>query len=79
MTYGELVLEQEDIFQVKQTETRPYEYFDNVHTSINYEMNLDRIKIQRNVFSVFELLGDLGGMQTILLTIAGFVMTVFHY
>lgn len=31
------------------------------------------------MFSVFELVGDIGGMQTILLTVVGFVMTAYHY
>ena len=58
---------------------RPYEYFDSVHTAITYEMNLNRIKIQRNVFSTFELLGDIGGVQSILLTLVGFIMSAYHY
>ena len=31
------------------------------------------------MFSVFELVGDIGGMQTILLTVVGFIMTAYHY
>ena len=42
-------------------------------------MNLNRIKVQRNVFSVFELLGDIGGVQSILLTLVGFIMSAYHY
>ena len=44
-TLGELFKETEEIFQVKRIGERPYEYPDNTHISITYEMNLNRIVV----------------------------------
>ena len=62
ISLGELTSHETEIFRVNTIGERPYEYFDRVHTSINYEMNLNRIRIVRTVFSSFELIGDIGGM-----------------
>ena len=42
-------------------------------------MSLDRIKIQRYVFSILECLGDVGGLHEILAIIFGLIYGVFHY
>ena len=62
ISLGELTSHEIEIFRVNAIGERPYEYYDQVHTSINYEMNLNRVRISRTVFSSFDLIGDIGGM-----------------
>ena len=42
---GELHVDVAEIFKISQVGERPYEFFDNMHVSIVYEMNLDRKRI----------------------------------
>ena len=39
---GELKRNTEEIFSIRQAGERPYEFFDDVHVGIVYEMSLDR-------------------------------------
>ena len=63
---GELHTENDNIFKIVADTTRPYEVEDAVHMTIAYELSLDRILIQRNVFSFLDWLGDVGGLLEIL-------------
>ena len=42
---GELEVHVEEIFTVVGARERPYEFVDNVHLSISFEMSLDRKRI----------------------------------
>ena len=41
---------------------RPYEFNDRVHYTISYEMNLNMITADREVYHALDWLGDLGGL-----------------
>ena len=60
---GELHMEQDEIFKVLKTGERPYEFYDNTHLSIAFEMNLDRKVIKRIVYTYLDWLGDVGGLN----------------
>ena len=51
----------DDIFIIKEVKKRPYEYFDRVHLQLSYELNLDLTVIDRQVYSILDWLGDIGG------------------
>ena len=53
-----------DIFSITRTGDRPFEFSDTrVHMAISYEMNLDLIHTEREVYSLFDWVGDLGGLH----------------
>ena len=76
---GDFQLDTEEIFSIKAIGERPYEFYDAVHVSIVYEMNLDRRRIQRNVFSLLDWLGDVGGLFEIFFVFFSLVMGTYHY
>ena len=76
---GELFPQNKKIFSVVPGEARPYEFFDNNHVVVSFEVSLDRIKIQRFVFSFLDWLGDVGGLLEILFISFSLIYMVFHY
>ena len=61
------------IFATHDESPRPYEFTDNVHFAISYEMDLDKYFIERTVYTSLDLLGDIGGLMGILITIGNFI------
>ena len=76
---GELLVEEEDIFRIVPFGERPYEFSDAVHLTVTFELSLNRIKIQRFVFSLLDWLGDVGGLLEILFISFSLVYMLFHY
>ena len=52
----------EDIFKIAQRNIRPYEFDDNVHIQVTWELDLDLTVIDRQVYSILDWLGDIGGL-----------------
>ena len=71
--------EHEDLFKITQASSRPYEFEDNVHISVSYELNLHLTVIDRQAYSVLELLGDVGGLGEALLYIFTFILAFVNY
>lgn len=67
------------IFRIDQSVTRPYEFPDNVHTQITYELNLDMKVIDRQVYSVLDWLGDIGGLVEALFFIGQIALFSFTF
>ena len=42
---------------------RPYEFPDNVHLQVTYEFDLDLYRIDRDVYSILDWIGDVGGLR----------------
>ena len=42
-------------------------------------MNLNQLSINRQIYSSLELISDIGGIQAILLSLFGFILSVFNY
>ena len=76
---GELYPQDEKIFSVVPGEARPYEFFDNNHVVVSFEVSLNRIKIQRFVFSFLDWLGDVGGLLEILFISFSLIYMAYHY
>ena len=62
------------VFTTEEQSVRPYEFKDNVHLSISYEMELNKQSIDRTVYTLLDWLGDVGGLQGIIFDIGGFLL-----
>ena len=67
---------EDNIFTISYIETRPYEHFDNVQIAISLEMNLDRLYIDRAVYTALDFIGDVGGLQAALMIVFGILFTM---
>ena len=76
---GELYPESREIFKITSQNQRPYEFPDGNQVVVSFEVSLDRIKIQRIVFSLLEWLGDVGGLLEILYITFSLLYMAFHY
>ena len=43
--------------------TRPYEFDDDVHTQISFEFDLTLYRVDRDVYSILDWIGDIGGLN----------------
>ena len=71
--------EHEDLFKIIQTNSRPYEFDDNVHISVSYELYLNLTVIDRQAYSILDLLGDVGGLGEALVYIFTFMLAFVNY
>ena len=67
------------IFSVKPNTIRPYEYFDDVHTAIVFEFDLNLYRIDREAYNLLDWLGDIGGLKEALTIILTLVFAIFNY
>ena len=58
---------------------RPYEFYDNVHVGIVYEINLDRRRIQRSVYSLLDWIGDVGGLLEAMFVVFSVLIVIYQY
>ena len=42
---------------------RPYEFPDNVHLQVSYEFDLTLYRVDRDVYSILDWVGDIGGLN----------------
>ena len=42
---------------------RPYEFPDNVHLQISFEFDLTLYRVDRDVYSILDWIGDVGGLN----------------
>lgn len=75
--FSHLTEDSTTIFNHMRTIGRPYEFKDRTHLQITYEFDLTLYRIDRDVYSLLDLIGDLGGLAEgifiILTIILGFV------
>ena len=69
----------EDLFSLQKKEVMPYEKFDNTWVSVTFEMDLSLITYERNVFTLFDMLSDIGGLSGILMTTFGVFTALWNY
>ena len=69
----------ENIFSVLQVGMRPYEFPNNVHVSVTFELNLNLRVIERQVYSVLDWLGDIGGLGEAAFFLGTMFLAIFHY
>ena len=67
------------IFGVKANTIRPYEYFDDVHTAVAFELDLNMYRIDRSAYNLLDWLGDIGGLLEALAIIFTVLFLLFSY
>ena len=67
------------MYHVRPGLARPYDFPDNIHTSITYELNRDLRTIKRQVYGIGDYLGDLGGLYGALMGLFGALIIVFQF
>lgn len=51
------------IFQNLHVNNRPYEFPDNVHLQVTFEFDLTLYRVDRDVYSLLDWVGDVGGLN----------------
>ena len=67
------------IFGIRPLIIRPYEFADDVHMVVSFEFSLNKMRIDREVYNLFDLLGDIGGLETALILILGGMNALVNY
>ena len=67
------------IFGIKPLTLRPYEFDDDIHMIVSFEFDLNKMKIDREVYNLFDWLGDIGGLEAALILILGYVNSFVNY
>lgn len=67
------------IFNNKWTTNRPYEFPDNVHLQVTFEFDLTLYKVDRDVYSILDWVGDIGGLNEGLFFFFGLLLAIFQY
>ena len=52
-----------EIFKNRFEKVRPYEFPDRVHTQITFEFDRTLYRIDRDVYSILDWIGDVGGLN----------------
>ena len=68
-----------NIFKIKQQAYRPYEFKDNVHVQVTFELDLNLTVVDRAVYSFLDWLGDVGGLGEALFYMGTFIFAIFSY
>ena len=67
------MLQMDDLFTLRKHDVLPYEMPDQNWVSVSFEMDLNMIHIERKLYTVFDMLSDVGGLLGILTTLAAFL------
>ena len=59
----------EDLFTLKKKDTMPYEKKDSTWIAITVEMDLSLTAYERTLYTLFDLLSDIGGLSGILFSL----------
>ena len=76
---GGLFKEQKKGFFIESLPARELPYLNLFHNSITFEISLTNTVYYRRVYSVMDLLGDLGGLLGALMPISFVIVKIFHY
>ena len=58
---------------------RAYEFPDDVHLCISYEMLLDRLSIERTIYSTLDWVGDIGGLGSALASTFSLILLLYNW
>ena len=68
-----------DLFTVKKVEVIPFEMPDKFWVSVSFEMDMNVMHFERKLYTVFDMLSDVGGLLGILTSIAIFLNAVWNF
>ena len=74
---GNLFIDQDDSFNIEQSETRLLPYKNKFWNAITFEMSLTRHEFTRIVYGFFDFLRDIGGLFSALGPISAIFVAVF--
>ena len=69
----------ERVFKFQEVNKRPYEFDNEVHISITFEMDLDLHVIRRQVYNILDWIGDVGGLGEGCFFISITLLGVIHF
>ena len=77
---GDVTLYQEKgLFMLDSKSLYPYEKKDSVWVSVTLERNLDLMELQRNTYTFFDFVSDLGGLYGFLFPFFAIVVNLWNY
>ena len=68
-----------DLFKLNKAELLPYERVDNIWMSITIEMDTGLMTYSRVVYTLFDLLSDIGGLSGILISFFLMIVTAWNH
>ena len=72
-------LDNSEVFNLKIQSKRPLETWPELVMSISIEMDLDLIEVQRNLYTILDLLSDIGGFTSIFLSGLSFLIALWNF
>ena len=59
--------------------SRPYEFIDRVHMQVTWEFDLNLYRVDRDVYSILDWIGDVGGLSEGLVIGLGAILTLLNF
>ena len=76
---GEITeIEMDNLFKLEKKQPMPYEFNDSVWISVTVEMSLDLFKYDRQMYTMFDMLSDIGGLSGIIITFTSIFLKVWN-
>ena len=69
--FSQLTQDDRLLFKNTWSQTRPYEFKDLNHTQVTFEFDLNLYNVKRDVYSLLDLIGDVGGLNEGLILLIG--------
>ena len=73
------LLEKKELFKINRKAIWPYEKKDNVWVSVTIEVDMSLTVIERKIYTLFDLLSEIGGLSQILALIVTAVVACWNY
>ena len=67
------------LFSLNTKDILPYEKNDNTWISVTVEVDPNLMMYERSVYTVFDMMSDIGGLNGILMTICALICTTWNY
>ena len=77
--FSHLTEDETTIFNHFRTVGRPYEFKDRMHVQVTFEFDLTLYRIDRDVYSLLDLIGDLGGLAEGLFIILAIILGLLTF
>ena len=68
-----------DLFTVRKVDVLPFEMPDKFWVSVSFEMDLNIMQYERKLYTVFDMLSDVGGLLGILTSICALINAIWNY